>query len=338
MLRVEHGGDVMADQEPEEAARAAHAGGERSTRRHDADDALASSRDALLRRVSDNGDRAYEPAVAPDPGSLDDARQRAVIKGAARATEMADTIREKIVPQLLSLSNTIAPADVPHAISPQLVQAVAEAAVAGELGVVQSHLHAHTVNGGSMADALVSLIGGAAARLGVDWEEDTRDFMDVTIGLGTLQAAILAVSDTQSEETGGERSVLLGPAPGEDHTLGLAIVNHFFRQSGWSVSFMPYASQKEILAAVEDRWYAVVGVSVASESLVASAAKTVASIRRRSKNKDVKVIVGGPLVRIDPELAQRIGADNTVTDGRRAVVWAERWVEAGLGAGSPSGG
>lgn len=287
-----------------------------------AGDARAGDGEAAL--VSGHGTSARRSA-APD---LDAARRRAVSEGARRAEGMADTIRSKIVPTLLSLSR--APAEghregVPAA----LVEAVAEAAVAGELAVVQSHLHSHTRGGASMADALITLIGGAAARLGEDWEEDTRDFMDVTIGLGTLQQVVLAVSDPDDVFLNDTRSILLGPAPGEDHTLGLAIVNHFFRQAQWSVAFMPYADRRDIVERVREQPFAVAGLSVASKVLLPAAAETVGAIRRASRNPQIKIMIGGPLVRTVPDLSERVGADLAVSDGRRAVEVATQWVEGG---------
>ncbi|MEM8664751.1 MAG: cobalamin B12-binding domain-containing protein [Pseudomonadota bacterium] len=328
----------MADHEHEEANRAVHAGGDRPTRKDERDAGEAPARGVMSSQVDANRANAFDAGAARDTAAVEAARRRAVIQSANRAGEMADTIRDKIVPQLLSLSSSGYSAGAPDALAPDIVQAVAEAAVAGELGVVQSHLHAHTLRGGTIADALIALIGGAAAKLGEDWEHDTRDFMDVTIGLGTLQAAILSVSEPYADERNVARSVILGPSPGEDHTLGLAIVNHFFRQSDWSVAFMPYASEQELTAEVASRWFAVAGLSVASEPLVKRASHTVAALRRHSKNENLKIMVGGPLARIDPSLAERVGADTAVSDGRRAVVWAERWVEAGLDAGSATSG
>lgn len=337
MLRHGHLGDVMADQEPQEANRLRGDGDQRRSdpretpgRSNAGAEADSTPKNAL------RPDRQQPPDVIPaDPPSID--RLNEVVHGAVVSPQVAETIREKIVPQLLSLTGAAANAEASTGISPRLVEAVAEAAVAGELAVVQSHLEAHTARGGSMAEALIHLIGGAAARLGEDWESDARDFMDVTIGLGTLQAAILAVSDPGPAGIGGRQSLLLGTTPGEDHTLGLAIVNHFFRQTDWSVTFMPYASKEELSDTVAQHWFEIAGLSVASESLVPSAAKTVAGLRRASQNPNLKIMVGGPLVRIDPSLGERIGADYAVSDGRRAVEWAQQWTDAGTGAGDAPG-
>jgi methanogenic corrinoid protein MtbC1 len=47
-----------------------------------------------------------------------------------------------------------------------------------------------------------------------------------------------------------------------------------------------------------------------------------------SRNKDIKVIVGGSLITDDPSLAERIGADGFATDASSAIVEARRIISA----------
>lgn len=280
---------------------------------------------------------------APDNTSMDSASMGSVEHSATRRQQpperrgnghaakpdISETIRSNIVPRLLELTQAhdISTNTVP----PRLIAAVADAAVAGENAVVESHLFAHIRHGARLADALVDVIGAAAQTLGEGWENDTRDFMDVTVGLGTLQQVISAVTAQHVAAPLPDRTLLLGAAPGEDHTLGLALVDHFFRQARWSVEFMPYADRDALLDAISGEHFAVFGLSVASDLFTEEAAKIISDARRLSRNKSVKIMVGGPLCAHAPKLVDGLGADAVVADGRIAVRQANSWLPKGAG-------
>jgi methanogenic corrinoid protein MtbC1 len=74
-----------------------------------------------------------------------------------------------------------------------------------------------------------------------------------------------------------------------------------------------------LLAAVEKDWFQVVGLSVGTEDHVESLADTIRHIRAASANRDVKILVGGPLLALSPNLYKEVGADAAAADAPSAV-------------------
>jgi len=252
-------------------------------------------------------------------------------RGAADAREtssFAHTIETQVVPQLLALPGGEARA--PRAAAePGVVAAIAKAAVCGEPEVVRSYVLEYCGGGEELSSALLSLVAPAARLLGEDWERDRRDFMDVTVGLGTLQQVVSALSSDCLADAVPDRRILLGPTPGEHHTLGLAIVDHLFRAARWDVDFRPYADRQVLAEAVRETRFGVIGLSLSGDTLIEEAATTVRVLRAVSANAKARVIVGGPVFHRQRELAAYIGADALALDGPDAVAIADRWLAGG---------
>ena len=80
------------------------------------------------------------------------------------------------------------------------------------------------------------ILPDAARWLGLMWDEDRCDFARVTIAVGRLQQAARMLSPrfhAASVNRADALSLLLLPAPGEQHTFGLQILAEFFQRAGW---------------------------------------------------------------------------------------------------------
>jgi methylmalonyl-CoA mutase cobalamin-binding subunit len=150
--------------------------------------------------------------------------------------------------------------------------------------------------------------------------------MEVTIGLGTLQQVLASLSDDRMDPAMPNRRILLGPTPGEGHTLGLAIIDHLFRSARWDVVFDPYADRRALLDQVHASWFAVVGLTLAADGFIDEAATTIQSMRSASMNPRLRILVGGPAFERWDGLCARVGADAVASDGRDAVDIANLWV------------
>jgi methanogenic corrinoid protein MtbC1 len=180
--------------------------------------------------------------------------------------------------------------------------------------------------GASVEMLYLDLLAPAARRIGQLWEYDACDFAEVTVGLGRLQQVLHDVSqmfhaERQAAENG--HRVLLVPVPGEQHSFGLTMVGEFFRNAGWDVWSEPrIAAGRDIIQLVRSEWFAVVGLSLASETRIDALARGIRSVRRASRNRSVGVLVGGPLFVAHPELVAHVGADATAIDGGQAPAQA----------------
>ena len=176
---------------------------------------------------------------------------------------------------------------------------------------------------GIAVEALYAGILPDAARwLGLMWEEDRCDFARVTIALGRLQQAVRVLAPrfhADSVTRADAHSVLLLPAPGEQHTFGLQILAEYFQRAGWRVAGGPKSSGIDAAGLVRRNWFDVVGFSVGSERMFDSLAKTIRQVKRASRNRRVGVMAGGPVFQQRPELAALAGADASAADAPAAV-------------------
>ncbi len=170
------------------------------------------------------------------------------------------------------------------------------------------------------------LLAPAARHLGYLWDEDLCDFSKVTIGLLRMQKITLRLgSDFQEKRKSALEGMraLFAPVPGSQHTLGVLMVSEFFRREGWQVWMELGSSEEKLLAAVKKDWFQVIGLSIGSEAHVESLTDTIRLIRAASANRDVKVLIGGPILAITPNLFKEVGADGAAGDAVSAVALAK---------------
>ena len=185
--------------------------------------------------------------------------------------------------------------------------------------------------GASLESVCLHLLAPAARELGLMWENDECDFMQVTVGLCRLHQVLRDMSaEWRPEEVSvsAERTILLAPIPGEQHTFGLMLVAQFMRQAGWEVWNEFPDNLAGLLDVVRQHSFAVVGLSVGCDTRLDDVAALISSIRCASHNRSVAVMVGGPVMVTKPEAACQVGADATAADGRCAVLQAERLFDA----------
>jgi methanogenic corrinoid protein MtbC1 len=196
-----------------------------------------------------------------------------------------------------------------------------------EFSVTARHVEALRVSGVPLEAICCDLLAPAARYLGEMWEADLCDFTDVTLGLWRLQQVLRELSDAVPAERAhpvrGLRALLV-PAPGEQHTFGLAMVMEFFRRAGWDVCAGPCASASELRALAKGNWFDIVGMSVAVGSRLDLVTACIRAARKTSRNRAVGIIVGGGAFAGHPELVERVGADALVVDGLHAPLQAER--------------
>jgi MerR family transcriptional regulator, light-induced transcriptional regulator len=170
------------------------------------------------------------------------------------------------------------------------------------------------------------LLAPAARHLGYLWDEDMCDFTQVTIGLVRMQQMTLRLGTEFQEKRklamDGMRA-LFAPVPGSQHTFGVLMVSEFFRREGWQVWMELGSSESVLLAAVEKDWFDVIGLSVGIEAHIESLTDTIRHIRLSSANRNAKILIGGPLLALSPDLYKEVGADGAASDAATAVELAQ---------------
>ena len=197
-----------------------------------------------------------------------------------------------------------------------------------EVEIPFAYVEAIRHRGVSVQQIYTHLLAPAARRLGLLWERDECDFVQVTLGLGRLHQLLQRLSfvtpePARADTRGQGRRALLATVPGEYHAFGVVMVTQFFRQNGWEVwNEFPEKSQ-ELIACVSQHSFAVIGLSVGTEARLESLTTLIRQLRRASLNPAIGVMVGGPLFLAHPELVARVGADATAADGQEAALRAE---------------
>lgn len=245
----------------------------------------------------------------------------------AERTSLIRTIEAEIIPQLM-----LAPGDSQGDAGGGIraaanVEELANLVLTRNFSVAASRVAMMQSDGVSLDQVCFELLAPTARLLGRLWEEDRLDFAEVTLGLWRLQQLFREFSATVPCE-GYPRprglSVLLVPACGEQHRFGLSMVMEFFRRDGWDVHGGPVASLSALRALVRDLWFDVVGFSLGGTTNVKPLAGWIRTVRKVSRNADIRIMVGGKLIGERPELVAQLGADATATDGREAPQVAER--------------
>lgn len=259
------------------------------------------------------GDRARAGNAAPAPP--------------VDASGLLQSIEREIIPRLLlahrARSESSAPA--PDA-GPRLTVAdhgrFLEIIMLGSADAPRAFVEGLLRRGLSLEVIFLDLLTGAARRLGEMWEEDLCDFSDVTIGLCRLhqilrEQSVLYENGYLRTERSAPR-ILLATACGDQHVFGAVVVAEFFRRAGWRVWSEPGASPTQLASLLEKDEFDVLGLSAACSAVAADVGAEISALRRVSRNRGLRVLVGGRLFVDEPRLAADVGADSSATDARQA--------------------
>ncbi len=257
---------------------------------------------------------------------------------AENAAELAKMVESEIIPRLMLAHSPRA--SLPHPIpdTPRLDEDTTEAFAQMVISKGPESLIAYVgvlLQGGLGIETIyMDLLIPAARRLGDYWDKDLASFTDVTIGLGRLQQVVRALgcktTDLWGRQTSGdgppERSALFAPAPGEQHTFGLFIIEDVFRRAGWRTWMEMAAADEDVLDTVRCHWFDVVGLSLSGATHIEKVKSVVKSVRAASRNPDLFVLVGGRLFIESPEYVAIVGADATAANGADAFQLADKAV------------
>ncbi|MBA4285345.1 MAG: cobalamin-binding protein [Xanthomonadaceae bacterium] len=274
-------------------------------------------------------DRSVE--AAPGTGVRNDAPGSGA-GGEPHTGPLIRTIESEIIPRLLlahkgavdARGAGVAPVEMPNG---EHIAEFAGLVLTHDAAAASRYIEAMIDQGFLLETLYLHLLAPAARYLGELWSQDLCDFVDVTMALGRVQHVIREFSPAfrvaGAEPATEARRILLAPAPGEQHSMGLMMVKEFFLRSGWDVVGGPGTPSEEVGVQVASQWFDFVGVSVGSDCRLAGLATWLAAIRGVSLNPAVKILLGGPQFVANPELAALMGADATASDARTAVLQAE---------------
>jgi methanogenic corrinoid protein MtbC1 len=277
-----------------------------------------------------------ERATLPPKPSYPDIVSRPAGEGAfdARKAKLAHTIEAEIIPRLMMAHQFNIPAPslgvCETAGKPDVAQ-FAELVMTREATSAIACAASLLDQGMTVEAIYLDLLAPTARRLGDLWTEDLVYFTDVAIGLTRLQNVMTSIGEIQLGKTPNRTSrprALLVSMRGEMHNFGLFMVANFFRRANWDVRSWPLVTDEELMAAIREEPRDVIGFSVSSPEQVDRTQAAIGLIRKASRNRVPKIMVGGPYFIENPHAAAEIGADATSPDGFSAVEIATKLIQS----------
>lgn len=243
------------------------------------------------------------------------------------------TIKTQIIPKIvlaLRSAPIAKPAANTESTTPTEVEMFAALALGADDGAAFAYVVDLQARGASVESIFLDLLAPAARQLGAQWESDTTDFASVTLGVGRLQLIMHRLGDSfvqDATDSHGGESALLTIIPGDQHSFGLSMVAEFFRRAGWNLCTGPFSSHQELTSLVHNHWFDIVGFSVSSDRRLDELKKDIHDIRRDSRNRQVGIILGGPMIIAQPGLVASMGADMMSADAISAPQQAHGLIE-----------
>jgi methanogenic corrinoid protein MtbC1 len=185
--------------------------------------------------------------------------------------------------------------------------------------------------GVSIESIFLNLLAPAARQLGELWEDDERDFTEVTLGLAELHKilhVLPSMSELHEQYVPNGLSILLMPSPGDQHTLGLAMVAEFFQRDGWAVDGGTFAAADNPALLVKAKHYDAVGFSLATGLGFNRLKECISAIRQSVSPDKLCIIVGGPYFATNPDKVSLVGADLFVQEANLAPDLVQKHIQA----------
>ncbi len=248
-----------------------------------------------------------------------------------RISNLRRRLEEDVIPRLVqahrSRQNSVASGSSSVSLTPQQLLDFAELILSSGQASAISFVEKLRSHGLSVEAICLNLLAPTARHLGKLWEADLCDFTRVTVGLSRLQQLLRSfpLETNASPESGKRRDrVLLAPASGEQHSFGLAIVAEFFLRAGWEVTGGGAFVEGNLAQLAEREFFDVVGLSIGCRHHLDALTAEIADIRRVSRNPDVRIMVGGPILTEHPEFATIVNSDAYALDAEDALLQARK--------------
>jgi len=274
---------------------------------------------------------------APTKSTFDHNKKSHPLEKACTESEylesLVKTIEGNILPHIIEqhLDSSI-PAQWPvkQVIDQKTVESLTKLVLQEDARISVEYVKEIHSSGTTLEDIYLLLLTPVARKLGVMWEEDESSFTEVTIALWRIKQLMYDLSPifqqySQVGKTGS--SIMLVPLPGSQHNLGLFMVSEFFAKAGWRIWGELAATEEEIVSMAEKEWFDIVGLSASVREQFPQLKELIKTIRAKSKNPHVGIIIGSPVFNQFPELLDDLGADMVGIDAADALEKASFYVE-----------
>lgn len=169
---------------------------------------------------------------------------------------------------------------------------------------------------GMSADMLYhAYIAEAARRLGQRWERDEATAAQVILAAGRVYAILRdlrAIILTERLKAAPGAEAVFASVPGEVHGIGATIAADSLRRKGWEISLRLGLGHDALVEEIARLQPTMVGLSASLPTLTFSTARLIVALRVRCPQ--VWILIGGPIVGQDPDIARIVDADAAAAD------------------------
>lgn len=193
------------------------------------------------------------------------------------------------------------------------VAALCDALVGLDPGAARAMvLRAHS-EGATHPELCIYHVAAAAHRLGEMWDSDRINSADMALAAGRMLVILRDLRDLYppGSPTRG-RCALFAAVPGETHVLGVTMAVDLFREDGWDVDLWLGKDEAALVDRVRANGYPIVGLSAATIGCVHDLARVIVALR--VTDPKILIFIGGHIAALDPDIAQRVGADGAAAD------------------------
>ncbi len=252
----------------------------------------------------------------------------------ASPADLARMIESEIIPRLLVAHGPISklrivPTDNEARISEAEVVTFAPLAIESDAASLLDFAEGCIARGVAVQDVLLELIVPSARELGLRWDDDRIDFIDVTMGLWRMQELAYELMGRVPVSRGMSRyRALFSSMPLDQHSFGPLLVEEFFRVAGWQTRCMIEPAREVLVSTAGSGDFDLFGFTVTRQEDLDQLRPLIGDIRRASPNPRLIVLVGGRALPADPDFIDECGADGTAGDARDAVALAADLIRA----------
>ena len=170
----------------------------------------------------------------------------------------------------------------------------------------------------------LSYLGAAARKLGVWWELDKVNFMQVVTGTGRIYAimrGLAQVFDTDATPL-ATKSAMFASVPTETHVLGIRMATDLIRRDGWEIDLEVGLEHDDLLEQIIATAQPIIGLSASGTHTLPALAKLVIAVRLAVPEK--LILVSGPIIGEAEEEVKLMGVDGMAPDYDSAFIEMER--------------
>lgn len=205
-----------------------------------------------------------------------------------------------------------APADVPGNAA---IELLSDALLSGYDTAAADLVQAERL-GGMSADTLYHhYIAEAARRLGLRWERDEATAAQVILAAGRVYAILrdlrtVFLAEHLTAPPGAE--AVFASVPGETHGIGATIAADSLRRKGWDITLRLGLGHDALVDEIARLRPTMVGLSASLPTMTFATARLIVALRIRCPQ--IWVLIGGPIVAYDPDIATLVDADAAAAD------------------------